>query len=116
MGGIDDATGIPNRATFSDQEDAAGDLVVLCDTVRHRGVPDAWYRDRPLHLRDPGEGAPQLEEHLADTRRPTQSERAASNAPGTRLGQWFLGQVPGIPKRRISPTRGREWLPACSPD
>src|SRR6266851_134297 len=43
---IDDATGILTGATFREQEDAAGYLTVLRDTIRRHGVPLALYRDR----------------------------------------------------------------------
>jgi transposase len=54
VGGIDDATGIVTGATFRDQEDAAGYLVVLRDTVRRHGVPVAVYRDRHASSLPPG--------------------------------------------------------------
>lgn len=72
---IDDATGVVTGATFRDEEDAAGYLAVLRDTVRHHGVPVALYRDRhgifELSDRDLS-----LEEQLADRRTPTQVGRA----------------------------------------
>jgi transposase len=46
VGAIDDATGILTGATFRDQEDVAGYLEILRDTVRRHGVPAAVYHDR----------------------------------------------------------------------
>jgi transposase len=43
---IDDATGVITGATFREQEDAAGYLTVLRQTIRRHGVPLALYRDR----------------------------------------------------------------------
>ena len=76
VGGIDDATGILTGATFRDEEDTAGYLVVLRDTVRRHGVPGAWYRDRHGIFETPEKMALTLEEQLADTRTPTQLGRA----------------------------------------
>ena len=76
VGGIDDATGILTAATFRDQEDAAGYLEVLRDTVRRHGIPGAWYRDRHGIFETPGRAPLTLEEQLADTRTPTQLGRA----------------------------------------
>ena len=76
VGGIDDATGGFTGATFRDQEDTAGYLVVLRDTVRRHGIPGAWYRDRHGIFETPERAPLTLEEQLADTRRPTQLGRA----------------------------------------
>jgi transposase len=76
VGGIDDATGILTGATFRDEEDTAGYLVVLRDTVRRHGVPGAWYRDRHGIFETPEKMTLTLEEQLADTRTPTQLGRA----------------------------------------
>lgn len=46
VGGIDDATGTVPAAVFRDQEDAAGYLTILRDTVKGSGIPGAVYRDR----------------------------------------------------------------------
>jgi hypothetical protein len=46
VGAIDDATGRMTAATFRDQEDVAGYLTVLRETVRRHGIPPAIYRDR----------------------------------------------------------------------
>ena len=84
VGGIDDATGILTAATFRDQEDTAGYLVVLRDTVRRHGIPGAWYRDRHGIFETPERAPLTLEEQLADTRTPTQLGRALGRA-GDRL-------------------------------
>jgi transposase len=76
VGAIDDATGIVTGATFREQEDVAGYLTVLRDTVRRHGVPVAVYRDRH-GIFETARGAPStLEEQLADRRTPTQFGRA----------------------------------------
>jgi transposase len=73
---IDDATGIITGATFREQEDAAGYLTVLRDTIRRHGVPLALYRDRHGIFETP-KGMPlTLEEQLVDRRTPTQFGRA----------------------------------------
>ena len=73
---IDDATGIITGATFREQEDAAGYLTVLRDTVRRHGIPLAVYRDRHGIFETP-KGMPMtLEEQLVDRRTPTQFGRA----------------------------------------
>ena len=73
---IDDATGIITGATFREQEDAAGYLAVLRDTIRRHGVPLALYRDRHGIFETP-KGMPlTLEEQLVDRRTPTQFGRA----------------------------------------
>ncbi len=63
-------------ATFREQEDAAGYLVVLRDTVRRHGIPVALYRDRHGIFETPDPRLLTLEEQLADTRLPTQVGRA----------------------------------------
>jgi hypothetical protein len=75
VGGIDDATGAVTRAVFRDQEDAAGYLEVLRDTLRRHGVPAAVYRARHT-IFEASDRALTLEEQLADTRLPTQVGRA----------------------------------------
>jgi transposase len=73
---IDDATGILTGATFREQEDAAGYLTVLRQTIRRHGVPLALYRDRHGIFETP-KGLPlTLEEQLVDRRRLTQFGRA----------------------------------------
>jgi transposase len=76
VGAIDDATGRMTAATFRDQEDTAGYLTVLRDTVRRYGVPLALYRDRHTLFETPRGSLLTLEEQLADTRAPTQLGRA----------------------------------------
>ena len=76
IGGIDDASGIVTAATFRDQEDAAGYLTVLRDTVRRHGVPLAVYRDRHGIFETPERASLSLEEQLVDVRTPTQVGRA----------------------------------------
>jgi transposase len=76
VGAIDDATGRMTAATFRDQEDVAGYLTVLRETVRRHGVPLAIYRDRHTLFETPKSSLQTLEEQLADTRTPTQLGRA----------------------------------------
>ncbi len=76
VGGIDDATGRLTGATFREQEDIAGYLHVLRDTVRRHGIPLAVYRDRHTLFETPRGSLMTLEEQLADTRTPTQLGRA----------------------------------------
>lgn len=73
---IDDATGIITGATFREQEDAAGYLSVLRDTIRRHGIPLALYRDRHGIFETPKGMALTLEEQLVDRRSPTQFGRA----------------------------------------
>lgn len=49
VGGIDDATGAVTGAVFREQEDAAGYLEVLRDTLRRHGVPPVE-PGRPAHI------------------------------------------------------------------
>jgi hypothetical protein len=72
---IDDATGIVTGATFRDQEDAAGYLAVLRETVRLHGIPVALYRDRHT-IFELSDRDLDLEEQLVDRRTPTQVGRA----------------------------------------
>jgi len=73
---IDDATGLVTAATFRDQEDAAGYLIVLRQTIRRHGVPVALYRDRHSIFETSDRGRLTLEEELVDRRTPTQVGRA----------------------------------------
>ena len=75
VGGIDDATGAVTGAVFREQEDAAGYLEVLRDTLRRHGIPAAVYRDRHT-IFEASDRALTLEEQLADARLPTQVGRA----------------------------------------
>jgi transposase len=71
VGYIDDATGQVTGATFRDQEDSAGYLETLEDTIRRYGVPGAIYHDR-AGVFEPAEKTPlTLEEQLIDARVPT---------------------------------------------
>ena len=76
VGAIDDATGRLTGAVFREQEDTAGYLIVLRDTVRRHGMPLAVYRDRHTLFETPRGSLMTLEEQLADTRTPTQLGRA----------------------------------------
>lgn len=76
VGAVDDATGALVAATFREQEDAAGYLVVLRDTVRRHGIPAAVYRDRHSIFETSDRGLLTLEEQLVDRRLPTQVGRA----------------------------------------
>jgi transposase len=73
---VDDATGILTGATFREQEDVAGYLTVLRDTVRRHGLPVALYRDRHGIFETPRGQPLTLEEQLVDRRTPTQFGRA----------------------------------------
>jgi transposase len=73
---IDDATGVVTGATFREQEDVAGYLTVLRDTIRRHGVPVAVYRDRHGIFETPRGQLLTLEEQLVDRRTPTQFGRA----------------------------------------
>jgi hypothetical protein len=75
VGAIDDATGVVTGATFREQEDALGYLMVLRETVRRHGIPLAVYRDRHTIFETPAT-ALTLEEQLVDRRTPTQLGRA----------------------------------------
>ena len=68
VGAIDDATGTVRAATFRDQEDVAGYLLVLRDTVRREGLPVAVYRDRHGIFETPQRGLLTLEEQLVASR------------------------------------------------
>jgi transposase len=75
VGVIDDATGRLTGATFRDQEDTAGYLAVLADTLRRHGVPGAVYHDRHTIFEPPEREPLTLEEQLLDARLPTQLGR-----------------------------------------
>ena len=75
VGYIDDATGRVTGAVFREQEDSAGYLEALGDTLRRHGVPGAIYHDRHS-IFEPALTTPlTLEEQLIDTRVPTQLGR-----------------------------------------
>lgn len=76
VGYIDDATGRVTGATFRDQEDTAGYLEALAETLRRDGVPGAVYHDRH-GIFEPSLKTPlTLEEQLIDARIPTHLGRA----------------------------------------
>lgn len=68
LGAIDDATGLVTAALFRDQEDAAGYLAILRQTIVAHGLPAAIYRDghsafeptSPGRGHQPGEAEPSL--------------------------------------------------------
>lgn len=76
IGAVDDATGEPVQAVFREQEDAAGYLLVLRDSIRRKGVPLAWYSDRHSIFQRNGKEPWTLAEELAGRRQPTQVGRA----------------------------------------
>ncbi|MDP2702370.1 MAG: ISNCY family transposase, partial [Candidatus Rokubacteria bacterium] len=76
IGAVDDATGELVHALFGEQEDAAGYLTLLRETVRKRGVPLSWYSDRHSIFQRNGKEPWTLAEELAGRREPTQVARA----------------------------------------
>ena len=76
IGAVDDATGELVHALFREQEDAAGYLTLLRETVRKRGVPLSWYSDRHGIFQRNGKEPWSLAEELAGRRAPTQVARA----------------------------------------
>jgi hypothetical protein len=76
VGVVDDATGRLTGATFRDQEDTAGYLTVLADTLRGHGIPGAVYHARHTIFEPPERAPLTLEEQLLDARVPTQLGRA----------------------------------------
>jgi hypothetical protein len=96
VGAIDDATGRMTAATFRDQEDVAGYLAVLRETVRRHGIPLAIYRDRHTLFETPMSSLQTLEEQLADTRTPTQLGRALPRARD------HLDRGPTAPRRKAA--------------
>lgn len=87
VGAIDDATGILTGATFRDQEDVAGYLEILRDTVRRHGVPVAVYHDRHT-IFVAAARTPTLEEQLVDRRTPTQFGRALAELGVSSIAAW----------------------------
>ena len=75
IGAIDDATGDVPCATFREQEDAQGYLLVLREVVRKRGVPLALYSDRHKIFQSEAKEPLTLEEELAGKPLPTQVRR-----------------------------------------
>jgi transposase len=76
VGAVDDATGDPVHAVFREQEDAAGYLLLLRDSIRRKGVPLAWYSDRHGIFQRNDKEPWTLAEELAGRRQPTQVARA----------------------------------------
>lgn len=76
VGYIDDATGRVTGATFRDQEDTAGYLEALAQTLVGHGVPGGIYHDRHTIFEPPFKSPLTLEEQLLDARIPTQLGRA----------------------------------------
>ena len=76
VGAADDATGTVPFALFRRQEDAQGYMLMLRETIEHRGVPLALYSDRHgIFQRSPKEPE-SLAEQLRGRRDPTQFARA----------------------------------------
>ena len=90
VGAVDDATGDVVGATFRDQEDAAGHLVVLDAVIRTHGIPLGLYTDHHGIFDVTRGRAPALEEQLTDL------------IPRTHVG-------------RALDDLGIAWIPAGSP-
>ena len=75
VGGIDDATGLVDGATFREQEDAQGYFLVLRQVVVTKGVPLALYSDRHGIFVKTKKQEPSLEEQLSGRRQLTQMGR-----------------------------------------
>jgi len=88
VGAIDDATGILTGATFRDQEDVAGYLEILRDTIRRHGVPAAVYHDRHSIFVATLKTPLTLEEQLVDRRTPTQFGRALAELGVESIAAW----------------------------
>jgi transposase len=88
VGAIDDATGILTGATFREQEDVAGYLEILRDTVRRHGLPSAVYHDRHTIFVAPTKVPLTLEEQLVDRRTPTQFGRALAELGIGSIAAW----------------------------
>ncbi|MFL5865139.1 MAG: ISNCY family transposase [Solirubrobacteraceae bacterium] len=76
LAAIDDATGTIPAAVFRTQEDAAGYLALVHQTVCTVGVPEAVYHDRHGIFLRPSRAPQSLAEQLAGEREPTQVGRA----------------------------------------
>lgn len=76
IGAVDDATSELVHALFREEEDAAGYLTLLRETVRKRGVPISWYSDRHGIFSRNDKEPWTLAEELAGRRQPTQVARA----------------------------------------
>lgn len=88
VGAVDDATGILTGATFREQEDVAGYLEILRDTVRRHGVPAAVYHDRHTIFVASTRTPLTLEEQLVDRRTPTQFGRALAELGISSIAAW----------------------------
>lgn len=86
VGAIDDATGEVPCATFREQEDAQGYLLVLREVVRRRGVPLALYSDRHKIFQSEKKEPLTLEEELAGKPLPTQVRRVLDELGVTWIG------------------------------
>jgi len=75
LGGIDDATGEVAAATFRDEEDAHGYMLLLHSIVQSHGIPLAIYSDRHSIFVHTESAAETIEEQLAGRRSPTQVGR-----------------------------------------
>jgi hypothetical protein len=76
IGAVDDATSELVHALFREEEDAAGYLTLLRETVRKRGVPISWYSDRHGIFSRNDKEPWTLAEELMGRREPTQAARA----------------------------------------
>jgi transposase len=76
VGLMDDATGRVTGADFRDQEDTAGYLGILADTLHRYGIPGAIYHDRHTIFEPPEKVPLTLKEQLIDARVPTNLGRA----------------------------------------
>ena len=76
VGYIDDASGRVTGAVFRDQEDTAGYLEALGQTLVGHGVPGSIHHDLHTIFEPPLRQPLTLEEQLVDTRVPTQLRRA----------------------------------------
>jgi hypothetical protein len=90
VGAVDDATGDVVGATFRDQEDASGYLLVLDAVIRARGIPLGFYTDRHSIFEATRGRIPVLEEQLTEL------------VPRTHVG-------------RALDELGIAWIPAGSP-
>jgi len=75
LAGIDDATGEVPAATFRDEEDAHGYMLLLRSIVQSHGIPLAIYSDRHSIFVHTESAAETIEEQLAGQRSPTQVGR-----------------------------------------
>lgn len=88
VGAIDDATGVLTGATFREQEDVAGYLEILRDTVRRHGIPAAVYHDRHSIFVASTRTPLTLEEQLVDRRPRTQFGRALGELGIRSIAAW----------------------------